>query len=618
MFERISRMRNLAEIPRLVMESPHQFFKKCFDEIKDPLKWVGELYFELHQATYTTHARVKRGNRLGEIGLHDVELFSSLTYALNLSEYDGNSLETLWKLLLLNQFHDILPGSSIHSVYQDTYAQHDYIQEQLNKLLSIQLETILSYLNRERQKQSGVADHHDIPIVTAFNSIGWHRREVVELDDNIPISPLQFSSSQKPLIIIEAPPYGWQDNLLHPDNISRLLQETGTVRISEDHDQRIFVMENSNLRCCISSIDGSIKSVYEKNVDREAIDQNCKSGANRFVLYEDIPLFWDAWDVMIYHLEKGKEVSLNYLSDVSPKGKIIEKGPLRTVVQFEHKIGESSHLTQRISLSATSQRLDFHTEVDWKESHKFLKVKFPLNVRSETATYQIAYGQVSRPTHSNTSWDMAKFEVCGQYWAAISEWGFGVAIINDSKYGYSATANTLTLSLLRSSKAPDESADMGVHHFSYSIFPFSSFTPTSTNGVVRESHTFNFPMHFRTGLLSSELQHSSQSFFSVNRNNIVIDTVKKAEDHHRVFVIRLYEAYGGTARQVHLTSTLSFKRAVLCNLVEDEENSDLPLFSSTLGVTIHLGKSGRAVIFRPFHNEGKCKKACFFDLFRSI
>jgi len=338
-------------------------------------------------------------------------------------------------------------------------------------------------------------------------------------------------------------------------------------------------------------IDGSIKSVYHKSSGRESIDQNSNSAANRFMLYDDIPLFWDAWDVMIYHLEKGKEISptLTPGTTTSFKGKIIESGPLRAVVQFEHKIGESSHLTQQISLCATSQRLDFHTDVDWKESHKFLKVKFPLNVRSDTATYHVAYGQVSRPTHSNTSWDMAKFEVCAQYWAAISEWGFGVAIINDSKYGYSATTSTLSLSLLRSTKAPDENADIGTHHFSYAIYPFSTFTPNSRTGVVQESHAFNFPMHYNFGSLPSGFEPSVQSFFSINRNNIVIDTVKKAEDGNRILILRLYEAYGGTASCVDLKASLPFKRAVRCNLIEDEENSDLPLEAVPPGVIVHLG-----------------------------
>jgi len=248
---------------------------------------------------------------------------------------------------------------------------------------------------------------------------------------------------------------------------------------------------------------------------------------------------------------------------------IVEMGPLRVALTYSYRLSPRSTLQLRVSLTALSPTLEFQAEVLWNEDHKFLKVEFPLKIRAMNASYEIPFGYLERPTHFNTSWDIAKFEVCAQRWADLYEPGFGVAILNDCKYGYATHSNVLRLSLLRSPKNPDEEADMGRHIFRYAIYPHDAPLPKS--GVLEEALRFNFPLI--SGIHSALTK--SDSFFSIEEGTLIIDTVKLAEDSNSI-VIRFYEPFGSRGNATFV-SKFALRQVVLCNLLEEDDSFPLPV-----------------------------------------
>jgi alpha-mannosidase len=326
----------------------------------------------------------------------------------------------------------------------------------------------------------------------------------------------------------------------------------GSASVALAGDQ--FVFENPFLRA-IFQTDGSLVNLVEKSSGRECVPAG--SAGNHFVLFDDNPANWEAWDVDAFHLEKRDEAA-GALS-----ARVIEAGPLRAAVEFTYALSPVSTLSQIVSLTAVSRRLDFLTDVDWHESHRFLKVEFPLQVRAQNATYEIQFGHLQRPTHMNTSWDMARFEVCAHKWADLSEPDFGVTLFNDCKYGYSAHGNVLRLSLLRSPKSPDPTADMGRHTFRYGLMPHAGSIQRS--GVVQEGYDFNVPLLVSgSGAAPAEV-----TFFQVDTPAVVIDTVKKAEDSGDI-IVRLYEAHGCRGA-VKLSTCLPVASAARCNLLEEQD-----------------------------------------------
>jgi len=295
-------------------------------------------------------------------------------------------------------------------------------------------------------------------------------------------------------------------------------------------------MKNSYITVTFDNTGRMIRLV-DNEINRELICKNTKS--NQFKIYDDVPLYWDAWDVEIYHLEKGYDITNGNV-------KIIEDGPLRVALEVNIKISETSNIKQFIYLTPLSKRIDFETEVEWDESHKFLKVEFSVDILCDTATYETAFGYVKRPTHYNTSWDMAKFEVCGHKFADLSEFGYGVSLLNDSKYGYAIHEKTIRLSLLRSPKAPDDNCDIGTHKFKYALLPhIGSFNESS---VVEEGYKFNVPLVTKY-IEDSNVDSAFQLFKIDKEKNVIIDTIKYAENEvlsNKAVVVRLYEAYGGT------------------------------------------------------------------------
>ncbi|HEY2777225.1 MAG TPA: glycoside hydrolase family 38 C-terminal domain-containing protein [Gaiellaceae bacterium] len=467
MLERLRRMRNLQGLPRIRTGTSDEFFSTLETETTQRPTVVGELYFEFHRGTYTSQAFVKRGNRVCEQLLHDVELLGAAR-----GEYPRAELDRLWKLHLLQQFHDILPGSSIGLVYDDARRDFDELESSLERLIG-----------------AGT---------TPVNTVGSPRHEVIETPTG--------------LAVVEAPPFG----------DGTIVEPAETVTADG------LVLENAYLRAELAE-NGTVVSIVEKSSGRETL----AAPGNRLELYEDRPVRFDAWDIDPSHLDTRHDC------EPADSCTVLSSEPLRAEVEFQRRVGERSSLRQVVRLDADSRRLEFRTEVDWREEHVLLKVCFPLAVRSGVATYEAAFGFAERPTHFSTAFDRARYEVPGHRFADLSEHGFGAALLTDSKYGYSCLGSELRVSLLRAPKSPDPAADIGHHAFAYALVPHANGWREA--GVLAEAIRFNAPIRWTSGI--------GKSFAAVDDPNLVLDTVKLAERSNDL-VLRLYEAHGarGTAR----------------------------------------------------------------------
>ncbi|KGL94651.1 Alpha-mannosidase 2C1, partial [Charadrius vociferus] len=551
MLDRMKRMSDTDGLPRVQLSTPDRLFSVLEKESSQLCTWVGELFLELHNGTYTTQAQIKKGNRECERILHDVEVLSTLALARGGTfQYPASQLQRLWRLLLLNQFHDVLPGSCIQLVVEDALQYYAEIRRAGARL---QEEAVQSLCGDLLQPKAGSTES-----TLVLNTLPWERTEVISRTG---------PAGTETLALVTVPSMGYaiaREPLLPPQPVAVRKQEDGSI-----------AMENGVIAVCLDTM-GRLTSLRLVDSERESVPDGCY--ANQFALFDDVPLYWDAWDVMDYHLETRKPVT-TLLKPLE----ITLAGGLRGSASFSLRIGKSSTLTQEIILDATCPYLRFLTQVEWKEAHKFLKVEFPVQVRSTNATYEIQFGHLQRPTHWNMSWDWARFEVWAHKWLDLSEHGFGVALLNDCKYGASAHRNVLSLSLLRAPKSPDATADIGHHQFTYAVMPHrGSFQDA---GVIQCAYNLNFPLH---AVPAGSAQCPAWSAFSVSSPAVVLETVKQASPRGRnregrwvnlpdAVVVRLYEAHGSTV-VAWLQTSLPVKEAMLCDLLERPAARDcLPL-----------------------------------------
>jgi alpha-mannosidase len=526
MLEYAGRMGDLDGLPRIELGTVAAFLQQAEAEAEDLDVWVGELYLESHRATYTTQAEVKRNNRRAEEALRAAELWS---VAAGLDVYPAGDLDRAWKLLLLHQFHDIIPGSSIHWVYEDVRRDHAAVTQ-----------TARAIIDRAQRKLAGGGDG-----LTVFNAASHHRHEVVSWGNDTQLA------------LVSVPACGWAavDNTLDAAAIP-------PVEV-DDH-----CLENAYLRVTWD-LDGLLTSVWDKKMTREVL----AGRGNLFQLHEDNPNAFDAWDVDITYLDKVTDLVGCESIEVT------ERGPLRGAVRFVRRFGHSA-IVQTMRLATGSRRLEFHTEVDWHERHRFLKVAFPVAIRSARATYEIQHGHIERPTVANTSWDFARFEVCAHRWADLSEPGYGVALLNDCKYGYDIRGNVMRLSLLRGPGYPDPEADQGHHRFAYALLPHPGDL-RAPGGVISEAEAFNLPLTVVPGLAPTH------QVVEIDRPGVSIEAVKKADRSDDV-VVRVCEVWGSRGPAV-VTINLPVTSATRTDLLERDVE---PL-------TLHDGK---AVVLnlRPF------------------
>ena len=504
MVERFRRMTDLDGLPRAEIGTVAAFLDRLEKEADDLPVWVGELYLEAHRATLTTHAEVKLANRRAEEALRAAELWS---VAASLDRRPD--LDRAWKLLLLHQFHDILPGSSIHWVYEDTARDQAEVLALAGSVVT--------------EAQTLLAGGDGAVGLVVFNPSSTDRNEVVELPDGS-------------LAFVPAPACGWCT--VSPET-SLGVRDQVTVGVNW--------MDNGLLRVEWDD-DGLLTSVQDLDVGREVLADGGRG--NLFQLHDDHPLAFDAWDVDRSYLD--------HVTDLTAVDSIevVERHPLRGGVNFTRSFG-SSTITQTMRLTAGSRRIEFHTDVEWHERHRFLKVAFPVSVRSTRATYEMQHGHLERPTVANTSWDEARFEVCGHRWADLSESGYGVALLNDSKYGYDILGHTIRLSLLRGPGFPDPEADQGFHRFAYALFPHEGDLRGA--GVIAEAEHFNLPLSLLAG-------QGEGRVVSVDRPGVSVEAVKWG-DRSNAVVVRLCEVWGSRG-PVRVTLHRPFSSVARTDLLE--------------------------------------------------
>ncbi len=567
MVERRARMADLPGLPQVKHSTAENFFHDLEATIPDDLPhWVGELYFQMHRGTYTTQARTKRHNRKLEIALHNAEALASIAHLLG-AAYPQESLSAAWETVLLNQFHDILPGSSINAVYQDT--ARDYAQAQLRAAgaLDEALGTIARHIRYDA----------DMEGFAVFNTLSTTQG-----------GPLEVTLPGEGAVEIVGPsgrrkPFQWIDPatrraLFIPSNVPGYGHKAYLVRPTEQKNSphvdkaatgTLTRLENGLLRAEFDA-KGNLVRLYDLEHFRDVLVPG--EIGNQVWAYVDRPHQWDAWDVEAYVQDQGWQLEPDSVT-------LLEEGPLRATLQVTYTFNRS-RVVQRISLLADQRVLSFDTEVDWHEQHILLRVHFPLLIHAPNATYEVQFGTLERPTHRNTAWDQARHEVPAQQWADMSEGNYGVSLLNDCKYGYSTQGHVLTLSLLRSTTHPDPEADQGQHTFTYALYPHAG---DWRQGTIAQARRLNCPLlaHPVTG--TGTWLPVEFGLVTCRTPGAIIDTVKKAEDGDDL-IIRVYEAHGGRT-----TATLVFgvkiESAEEVNLLE-EPTGPADLKADTLRVSL--------------------------------
>ena len=520
-----------------------EFARNYFDELAERVEgnrrlpvWEGEFYFEYHRGTLTSMGRNKRSNRKSELGLMDLELLSVL--AEKMVAYPTEELDAIWKLVLINQFHDILPGSSIKEVYDVTKAEYAEIAEKLEKMIA------------ERKKAlAGSGD-----AITIFNTTGKERSDIVVLGP----------TDAEVLVDTEGNTYPIQQTkegaVAYVQNLPSKGYKSFTGAKAEKEAALPFTLVNDyQLETPFFTIkldeQGMFTSIFDKENDREVIQEGQR--ANLIRMYEDKPIYFDNWDIDIYYTEKFWDV------DQVEHMEWTEVGPVRAVLEIERKASKST-IRQKIIFYADSRRIEFSTHVDWKEHQTLLKVHFPVAVHTDEATFDVQFGNLTRKTHQNTSWDVARFESCGQKWMDLSEGHYGVSLLNDCKYGHSVKDSNMALTLIKSGTEPNPTTDQEEHDFTYAIYPHAEGWRQAQ--TVTEAYKLNQPLLVEMGTETKP----AYSFASVDASNVIMETVKNAEDGEGT-VIRMYESENSYTK-TKLTVNAEFKKAFICNLLEETES----------------------------------------------
>jgi alpha-mannosidase len=549
MLENLREMANFPATPRVHQRHVGEFFRELEAQHGDQLPtWNGELYLEIHRGTYTTQSRNKRANRKSEFLLHDAEFLATVAALLDVDyRYPASTFNKAWELVCLNQFHDIIPGSSIHEVYVDSAQQY----QQITEMGTAARDEALAVIVRSMQADILLAN----PTSFARSDLAFWQRQInprkrVHRADGT--TALTQATRDGTLIAAgELRPYSITGLQISDDDST--IPETGLVVTNT-------LLENDFIRVELSDA-GDIVRVYDKVAAREVLSAGAI--ANQLQAFEDRPMNWDAWDIDIFYDDKM------WLSEAAESVQVVEQGPLRATLEIRRRILNSDYV-QRVSLCYNSPQLDFDTTIDWRERHILLKAAFPVEILSPVATYEIQWGNVQRPTHHNTSWDWARFETCAQKWVDLSEGGYGVSLLNDCKYGHDIHGSVIRISLLRSPTSPDPEADQGEHRFAYSLLPHVDGWNERTIGAA---YALNDPIIVAGGdkfaASADDVEPVLQSLVAADQPNVVIETVKRAEDGDGV-IVRLYESHRQRG-SVTLRTGFPLKAAWQANLLEDNE-----------------------------------------------
>lgn len=563
----------LPGLPKVVQRKEEDFFDEFYEEVKDNPElpvWNGELYFEFHRGTYTSMAKNKRNNRKSEILYEQLETLSCMGKDYGIV-YPAEKICLGWDKILLNQFHDIIPGTCIEPVYDNTDLEYQEILEtgknELKRTAEQLAYRILGVPDSEKDQPGPKRKY-----LVVFNTMGYRRNDIVRISDCFvqAASAVSGDGSVYPVQCLEN-----GDMIFFAKNIPALgyctfeliseqgKEERGNIseNISEDFcetEDGGFQFENNFYRAVFDSC-MQLTSLLEKKNGREFIKQNRKG--NVLTTYEDRPMNWDNWNVDPYYRKKP------YQADWHTAPKVTERGPVRTTVQICHGYVDSV-VTQEIHFYKDLPRIDFETKADWREHNVLLKVNFPVEVNAVRAAYEIQFGNIERETTANHSYDTAKFEVCAHKWADLSEDNAGISLLNDCKYGYSIRDGEMELTLIKAGTYPNPNADIGCHEFTYSIYPHSGRWQEAQ--TVEQAYNLNVPLITAVEEKSTPVTDEiRKELVSLNCNNCFVEVLKQAEDGNG-FILRMYENKNRRTKAV-IQINREVHKVYECNLLEQNE-----------------------------------------------
>lgn len=512
MLARARRTKDLEGSAKVTIRSPKEFFTAAEAEYPHAPVWKGELYLELHRGTYTSQALTKQGNRRSEHLLREAELWSATAATRGLIQYPYEELDRIWKLVLLNQFHDILPGSSIAWVHREAAESYARIAGELEEIISPALLALAPYM--EPQDSGSERDYAN---TTLFNASPYPRGGIAPLSAGV------------------AAPH--------------------TAQVTAERDGEEIVVRNGLITVRFDK-DGVINSIVDEAANRELVPAG--QGANLLQLHADFPNMWDAWDIDEFYKNTVTDIRDLESMDITMLGSQPEITIKRSF--------RSSRITQRVRISPESKIITVYTDVDWHEQETLLKAAFPLDVHADHARFETQYGHIQRGTHENTSWDNARFEVCAHRWVHVGEPGFGAAVINDSTYGHDVSRHpgsngssftTVRLSLLRGPKFPDPETDQGPHSFTYGLV-----VGADVADAVSAGYAINLPWR---GVPAAGA--SVEPLVSTDSQAALIESVKLADDRSGDVMVRLYEPLGARA-ELTLSTSFELVSATENNLLE--------------------------------------------------
>jgi alpha-mannosidase len=504
--EMIARARRTADLegsPRVRMQAPSDFFREARAEYPSAPVWAGELYLEIHRGTYTSQAKTKQGNRRSEHLLREAELWSATASVRGLLDYPYEALDRIWKIVLLQQFHDILPGSSIAWVHREAVAAYAGIATELNEIIDDAIDVLSD-------------DGHEVSV--HFNAGPFPR-------DGI---PAMAAGPRRPPAA-----------------------EVSVAGVEGD-----IVLDNGSLRVVVDAA-GLISSVRDLAAGREILPTGARG--NLLQLHPDFPNQWDAWDLDEHY--RNTVVDLVEVDDIA----VATDASGSVTVRVARNFG-ASRVIQDLTLSPGSRQIDFRVDVAWHEREKLLKVAFPVDVHTDHARFEIQFGHLTRPTHQNTSWDAARFEVCAHRWVQVGEPGYGVAVVNDSTYGHDVTrharlgggsTSTVRLSLLRAPRFPDPDTDQGDHVLRYALVAGAGVPEAAAAG-----YAINLPL--RRGPGSAPVDPLVRLS---GPGTAVVEAVKLADDRSGDVIVRLYEPLGGRST-ITLSASFRFEDVIVTDLLE--------------------------------------------------
>lgn len=543
--EMLKMRRAIEQVPGMPNVKPDRagsFFKRMHDNIENTDQyvhtWDGELYLEYHRGTYTSQAYNKMMNRRLEFALAECEWLSEMAKLAG-GEYDQETLVRSWQTVLRHQFHDIIPGSSINEVYEDSHVEYGQTADDLRAVAKKALDTLT------KPEQDAYTLWH-------FGSFA--RKDVVFIEET---REGTFADNDGKTLKAQKAENGYWVEVEMPALAAATIRFTESAAPAEAKafcvDMAAGTIETPWYKAAWDE-NGHITRLFDIANRREVIPAGEK--ANVLEIYEDKPVAHDNWDIDLFYLFKHEEAKLTKAPE------LVECGALRTVIRFTYGYRHSSFV-QDVIFYANSRRIDFKTWADWHEKHRVMKAAFPVSIRSTKATYEIQYGHVERPTHFNTSWDYARFEVVAQRWADLSEEGYGVSLLNDCKYGHNIKDNVMHITLLKSGKYPGTECDMGEHNFTYALLPHAG--SVAAGDTIEEAVKLNLPVRTLKGAAAR-----MAPAFTANSRSVAIDAVKKCEDDD-CLVVRIHECRGAHA-EVELVPGFAIKAYAPCNLLEEQQD----------------------------------------------